>query len=369
MRPASVMSRSDGRRTMRNRSGWLTTLLIVLLLVAGCGQPVPTATPIAATSPQERETATLGSLEQVDDYPLYVMHYFGVYPERASATQGARWPVAADRPRLPAAAHAPGWACSLFAALGDGGSRLYGRNFDWEFSPALLLFTEPPDGYASVSMVDLDFLGIRGARALELADLPLSERRALLDAPFWPFDGMNERGLAIGMAAVPPGNMVPDPEKETVGSIRVIRLILDYAASVDEAVAILGSHNIEMGGGPAIHYLLADVSGRSVLVEFYRGEMVVTPNETPWHLATNFLRASAGESAAGQCSRYDRLSRRLTEAGGQMSTLEAMDLLASVAQEGTQWSIVYGMSTGEVRVSVGRRYDNTHRFALELASE
>jgi Flp pilus assembly protein TadD len=32
----------------------------------------------------------------------------------------------------------------------------YGRNFDWDFSPALLLFTNPPDGYASVSRGDLD---------------------------------------------------------------------------------------------------------------------------------------------------------------------------------------------------------------------
>ena len=47
----------------------------------------------------------------------------------------------------------------------------YGRNFDWEFSPALLLFTDPPDGYASVSMVDLTFLGISPAASKD-ADRP-----------------------------------------------------------------------------------------------------------------------------------------------------------------------------------------------------
>ena len=35
---------------------------------------------------------------------------------------------------------------------------VYGRNFDWQYSPALLLFTNPPDGYASVSMVDIEYL-------------------------------------------------------------------------------------------------------------------------------------------------------------------------------------------------------------------
>jgi len=33
------------------------------------------------------------------------------------------------------------WACSLFAGLGDVEQRLYGRNFDWDHSPAVLLFT------------------------------------------------------------------------------------------------------------------------------------------------------------------------------------------------------------------------------------
>jgi hypothetical protein len=41
-----------------------------------------------------------------------------------------------------------------FAAIGDEEQNLYGRNFDWQFSPAVLLFTDPPDGtprYRSIS--------------------------------------------------------------------------------------------------------------------------------------------------------------------------------------------------------------------------
>jgi len=106
-----------------------------------------------------------------------------------------------------------------------------------------------------------------------------------------------------------------------------------------------------------------------VLVEFYQGEMTVIPNETPWHQATNFLRASAGESAEGQCWRYDRISQRLTEAEGQLTVQGAMDLLAAVAQEGTQWSVVYGMSTGDVKVTMGQKYDNVHTFHMGSARE
>ncbi|MCG2767342.1 MAG: hypothetical protein L6435_03025, partial [Anaerolineae bacterium] len=168
-------------------------------------------------SEAEREAATLGSLEQVDDYPLYTMRYYADYGWRAAVIDRAdgAWAshvvplletfgerVSAGG-RLPTGEPVPAWACSLFAALGDADNMLYGRNFDWQFSPALLLFTDPPDGYASVSMVDIAYLGFEGARAGTLTDLPLAERLLLLDAPFWPFDGMNERGLVVGMAAVP----------------------------------------------------------------------------------------------------------------------------------------------------------------------
>jgi hypothetical protein len=338
--------------------------------------PPPTLTPTTALTDENRadglsdeEVATLSSLEQVDDYPLYTIHYYGAYNHRMSSTEGVTWLVNANLPNPDLTALPPAWACSLFAALGDADNMIYGRNFDWEYSPAVLLFTDPPDGYASVSMVDIAYLGFGGTKAATLADLPLIERRGLLDAPRLPFDGMNEHGLVVGIAAVPPGQMRPDPDKETIDSLMVIRKMLDHASNADEAVAILQSYNIRWGGGPPLHYLIADSSGRSVLVEFYQGEMVIIPNETPWHLATNFLRASAGESAEGECWRYDRISQRLTEAEGQMTTQDTIDLLAEVSQGETQWSIVYGMNTGDVNVAMGQHYDNLHTFHLSLAGE
>jgi predicted choloylglycine hydrolase len=217
-------------------------------------------------------------------------------------------------------------------------------------------------------MVDIAYLGFEGAKASTLTDLPLNERRALLDAPSLPFDGMNERGLAIGMAAVPPGNMPPDPNKKTGDSLGVIREMLDHASNVDEAVAIFQSYNIAFGNVP-LHYLIADSSGRSVLVEFYQGKLVVIPNKTPWHLATNFLRASAGESAAWRCWRYDKIEQQLTKVQGRLDAQNALDLLKGVAQPNTQWSIVYGMDSGVISVTMGKRYDNLRTFHLSLTDK
>jgi len=342
--------------------------VIPTLASASTPVPAPTATPRADGLTHD-EAATLGSLEQVEDYPLYTMHYYGSYAERVASVEGGERGVSASR-RVPnVMASLPTWGCSLFAAQGNADEMVYGRNFDWDYSPAVLLFTHPAEGYASVSMVDIAYFGFEGAQARGLTDLPLVERQALLDTPRLPFDGMNERGLVVGMAAVPPGQMVPDPDKETTGSLRVIRKMLDQAGDVDEAVAILSSYNIDFEGGPPIHYLIADPSGRAALVEFYQGEMVVFANETPYHLATNFLRASAGESAEGECWRYDRLSQRLRKTEGRMTSQDAMDLLAAVSQEGTQWSIVYGISTGDVSVTMGRSYNASHTFHLSRASK
>jgi len=257
----------------------------------------------------------------------------------------------------------PAWACSLFAALGNAENRLYGRNFDWDFSPALLLFYDTPDGYASASMVDIAYFGFSD-RSVDLTKLPLAGRRALLETPFWPFDGMNEAGVAIGMAALPQAQAPYVPGKPYIGSLRLIREILDHAATVDEAVAIIGSYNLGWEGGPPLHYLIADKSGRAALVEFYNGQTIVRPNEGAWHAATNFTRSAVAGDAAGQCWRYDSLVRRLMDSGGRLAVGEALGLLQTVAQPGTQWSVVYGMSTGTVEVVMGRRYNQTYTFKL-----
>jgi hypothetical protein len=101
-----------------------------------------------------------------------------------------------------------------------------------------------------------------------------------------------------------------------------------------------------------------------VLVEFYRGQRHVYPNEGPWHLATNFLRASV-DDPAGQCRRYDALDRRLVGGEGRISSQGAMDLLAQVAQGNTQGSAVSDITTGSVTVAMGRDYQDMYTFELD----
>ncbi|MBI5030484.1 MAG: linear amide C-N hydrolase [Chloroflexi bacterium] len=291
---------------------WLVLTLSALFMNACTAppspSPLPTPTP-RADGLTAQQAATLSSLQKVDDHPLYTMRYIGAYEARSPLIESNSMANISIEPQR-------AWACSLFATLGDANNMFYGRNFDWEHSPAILLFTAPPNGYASVAMVDIAYLGFAGTRANNLTDLSLAERRALLNAPSLPFDGMNARGLVLGMAAVPDGQMKNDPSKPTLGLLRIIRKILDSAASVDEAVAIFQQYNINMGGGPPLHYLVADATGRAALIEFYRGAMHVIPNETSWHQATNFLQSSVS-NPTGQCWRRDTIAQRLTSKSGR----------------------------------------------------
>jgi hypothetical protein len=339
----------------------LLLLLIILFLISSCQaasfvleKPVAEKIDQLPLGMSEVEGATLSNLEKIDDFPLYTMIYEADYSHAAVGY------LAGDE----GTTFKPDWACSLFTAMGNLEDMLFGRNFDWDFSPALLLFTDPPDGYASVSMVDIAYLGYGEERAFGLADLPLSELTGLLDAPYLPFDGMNEMGLAVGMAAVPAGGMENDPGKKTIDSLMVIREILDRAATVNEAIIIMENYNLDWGSGPPLHYLLAEKSGKSALVEFSRGEMTVIPNRDPWQAATNFLVSETGESAEGSCWRYDLISEQLREQDGQLNARRALNLLGDLAQESTQWSVVYGISSGEVRVVMGRQYDNIHTLDL-----
>jgi len=286
---------------------------------------------------------------KVDDYPLYVLHYEGDY--------GFGEYLATGETPLVGYIHVPG--CTVFTAMG-GGETLMGRNFDFPSNPALLLYTDPPDGYASVSMVDLGYFGYSLSNLPQEGDLD-----SLLAALYLPFDGMNEKGLAVGMAAIPEA-LAPTAEgKTTIGEIQVIRLLLDYAGDVDEALTLLEEYNVEMTT-PPIHYMIADGSGESVVVEYIHGEMHVLREEMPYQVMTNYIIQGAQTGLDAPCWRYRAVYEGLSGCNGVLSAGEAMDLLSEASQSSTIWSIVYDASTGEIHVAMGHSYENIYTFSLDM---
>lgn len=187
----------------------------------------------------------------------------------------------------------------------------------------------------------------------------------LLDAPLLPFDGMNERGLAVGLAADQSGSVAPDPAKPTVGGVRILRLVLDNAATVDEAIKIIDGYHLDFAGGPPLHYLLADTAGGSAVVEF-DGSMRVLRGAPPWQALTNIRLAGADEATRDKDRRYATASSTLRTTSGTLDWRRAMDLLRDVAQPHTRWSVTYELRTGAVHVVTAQRWGTVHAFQLGM---
>jgi choloylglycine hydrolase len=168
------------------------------------------------------------------------------------------------------------------------------------------------------------------------------------------------------MMAVSQAEPPLDPNRLTISSLEAIRLMLDFAKDVDESVALLGQYNIDFIGGPPLHYLIADSLGDSVIVEFIGGEMVLIENEQPWQVSTNFLISiEEPRGSNSSCWRYNTAFDVLQETRGNITDGEGMDILGSVAQSNTIWSILYNRSTGKISISVGRNFKDVHEFKLE----
>ena len=339
--PESTSPKPKRRRRLRRVLRALAIVLVVILL--------------ALSAILYNPVRTLATLEKVEGAPLYVMHYKGTYLFDWFAEEGIEW---GPYRKLYEAVNLD--ACTSFAALQPGTEAVFGRNFDWKHESSLLLFTDPPDGYASVSMVDLYYLGLDG-----MQEIPWSKRPVLLAAPYATIDGMNECGVAIAQNAVPERNTPSDPHKPTLLNSQIIRLVLDYAKDVNEALDLIQQYNVEFVG-TRVHFHIADAGGDSAIVEYVDGGISIVRDDKPWQVSTNFL---LSEEIKPHCWRYETASRSLEAAQGGLPQDQAMDVLKAVKQDHTVWSVVYNLSTGQVRLVVGMDYDDVHAFELEVRTD
>jgi hypothetical protein len=297
---------------------------------------------------------TLASLEKVSDFPLYVMRYHGTYLFDWFSEEGIEWGL---YKKIYESVNPS--ACTSFAALNESGDAVFGRNLDWQHRSSMLLYTQPPNGYASFSMVDLYYLGFEG-----MQEIPWGKRLALLATPYATIDGMNECGVAMSQNAVPRRNTAVDPNRPTLLNSQMIRLVLDHAKDVDEALDLIRNYNVDFAD-VCVHFHIADALGNSAIVEYIDGGMAILRNDTPWQVSTNFL---LSERQQPDCWRYRKATKTLAETQGKASPNEVMDLLRATSQDHTVWSVVYNLSSGEIRLAMGRDYSKVYTFKLKMKS-
>lgn len=315
----------------------------------------------------QNEIATLMNMKKEHDYPAYTMTYVGDYGFDAFLEQGGAsndselidFVVKRLLKGIPLEFSIPNLGCSTFIAVTPEGDVLFGRNFDLSYSPSLIVQTNPKNGYASVSTVNLGFLGYNENK---LPDSFLS-RIISLAAPYAPLDGMNEAGLSIGVLLIKDAPTNQTTEKVDITTTTAIRLILDQAATVEEAVALLEQYDMHSSANAAYHFQIADAYGNSVVIEYVDQKMsIIYPEEEQPQAATNFLLTEGMQDVGGGHDRYEILIQTLTEKGSVLTEEEAMLLLQSVAQNKetskTQWSVVYNLTDQTATYVIGMDYEN-----------
>lgn len=237
-----------------------------------------------------------------------------------------------------------GPSCSTISAMDSAGNHVYGRNFDWQTSVPIIVRCTPKDGYASVSTCDFQNI----TESAEAVPQNMIYKMLAIAALYVPMDGINEAGLCVADLEVNEGGMADmDTEKPDLTITTAIRLLLNHAATVEEAVELLAQYDIHASGGISHHLAISDAAGASVSVEFVDGEMIVVDT----NCLTNFNLANGDTTAGGESAqeRYELLCSAYDGKNGILTDVEIKDLLRQVSKkEGewqTQWSIVYRQDT------------------------
>ena len=290
-------------------------------------------------------------------------------------------------------------ACSAFTADTQSGDRVFGRNYDFSATNTAIVYTDPGEGrHASYSTIDLSFLGLDADKDVET----IGQKILTLAAPYVPLDGVNDAGVACGIFMSYQGEGKGTPtdtqtDKPDITSTTLLRLILDYADSVEDAVALAQQYDLHDSASSCFHYMVADSTGRSAILEWVgtdadhdadgaQRQLNVLWNDTDalsdssdWQVVTNFIKAPGYYDGTAVemkgLDRYEHLAAALRETDGIVADKDAaMDLLASVGRRtwnnddsnsNTVHSVVYDLTDKSV-LWVGNEHYGEEAYTFEF---
>ncbi len=339
------------------------------------------------------EIRTISSLKPIEGTNLYTMECFADYHFDEFLEQGASSNidyykyvngVIDSSISIGVPAEGATDACSAFTFKDSGGRRYMARNYDYKTNPVMLLVTSPENAYKSISTVNLNCLGFNSENAPKMLDLKL------FGAPYFPTDGVNEKGISVSLLQVNFSRKQKDESKQTIGIYAAVRLILDHADTVDKAVELIDGYNMYFDSSLMAHLFVADSKGNSELIEFVDGQTHVIENFEPFQIASNFnateehfdsdgyvypqeytrwLRNPGGvspyESEYSAYIRYDFMRDTLYNSSGILSMEDAFGLLENVASPSNlQYSVVYNMTNLQATVVTDNDWEKKTTAAL-----
>ena len=300
--------------------------------------------------------------------------------------------------------------CSSFTAVTPSGDVLFARNYDFDKTNVCLTVCNPGgDRHKSFSSVDLNYIGINVNNDVS----GLMNKITCLAAPFVPLDGVNDAGVSCGIYMSYQGGGYTDgtvatnqndEAKKNITSTTMLRMVLDYADDVDEAVELIKQYNLHDSANTSFHYMVADATGKSAVLEWLpkngtdatdsdgsARELVVTYNTDGMYEAahegatfnyqwvTNIIVNNqdayyTSNDVKPGYNRYEIMHDRLKASGGMVADeLAAMKILSEVAQRNigggvTVHSAVFNLTQKTVLWVSNENYGDktaTFRYSLE----
>lgn len=257
------------------------------------------------------------------------------------------------------------FGCSTIQTENAQHDILFGRNFDWVNSNALIIESHPQDAYASISTVNLDFIQNGSSVSFDLLPDDVLAKVAM----YAPLDGMNEKGLAISVNMIQDFDVIEQNEKQQdLTTTTAIRLVLNQAANVEEAIALLADYNLHSSMDLMIHFAIVDALGNRVVVEYINNEMKVI--DAP--VVTNFYLSEGEKQGIGTSQSHERYNilMDLLDNHETMDMEQVKDALNRVSKnnfgefESTEWSIVYNLNQKEIHYYHRENFDQRYVFHI-----
>ena len=254
--------------------------------------------------------------------------------------------------------------CSMFSTK-SGDSVFMARNWDNQNVGSIIVsLYKPQNGYSSISFsraIDMGFplnVDLEDAKSVSMGN-------KLLLAPFYAYDGMNDRGLCASVTGSEHVKINPINGKESVFISFLVRRILDQTKSIEEAVTLVEKYvpfDLDKNSLDC-HFYIADTSGRSVILEYRENDWQKIYPGNSWQVMTNNVMYGVQEAKLREeCPRYKKLSESLEMTNGNIDWQTGMQMLRDVSQKGTTWSVVYSLRSKDVYFSVYQTWEKIYHL-------
>lgn len=236
-------------------------------------------------------------------------------------------------------------ACTAFC-LSMEDRALLAKNLDWPIDDGLILVNRSGVRKSSFSMTDSTFSWTSLYSSITFNQFG----REL------PLGGMNEEGLVVEELNMPAVPATMNQAKHTLNEFQVVQYMLDNFRSLDEIEAGMTDFQI-LPLLLSLHYLIMDRKGNSMIMEyngsrfnFYRpaenGIAILSNN--PYRESIRYLKNFRGfggdleiQHRPGSNERFVSVAGMLSECNREAPLRSSFEILDTVSQPDTRWSIVY----------------------------